>query len=82
MTINKEIILDTPDQIRAYGMLQLYYKLKLEVENPNGPKWRDSPMKQVMTILRRERIGCVWRKAVALEAYREYLIAIGVLREL
>jgi len=74
-------ILDRPNQIHSFQLLQLYYKLKLEVENPNGPKWRVSPMKQVMAILKMEGIGCVYRKKQALETYREYLIAIDVLKE-
>ena len=75
-------ILDTPDQIRAFGYLQVYYKLKMEVEHPNGPKWRGSPMMQAISILEAADIKVQKRtkKAVFVE-YRAYLTVIGVLKD-
>jgi len=74
-------ILDTPDQIRAFGLLQIYYKLKMEVENPKGPKWRDSPLKQACAVLQRNNyaIDVRTRRAV-FPIYKAYLVSIGVLR--
>jgi len=74
-------ILDTPDQIAAFGMLQVYYKLKLEVEHPNGPKWRESPLRQAIQILMRANIPVDKRtRKWVFPTYRAYLVSIGVLR--
>jgi len=75
------IILDTPNQIQAYAYLQLYYKLKMEVDRPNGPRWRDPPLQRVREILYNCDIECPNRKAVALEKYKKLLIDSGILKE-
>lgn len=51
MAEDKTIILDKPEQITAFAYLQVYHKLQLEVNHPNGPKWRFSPMNQAKNIL-------------------------------
>jgi hypothetical protein len=48
---DKIVILDTPQQIRAFALIQVYMKLKMEVERPDGPTWRISPAKQARQIL-------------------------------
>lgn len=48
---DKPIILTKPDQIRAYGLLQLKHQLQMEVNNPNGPKWKVKPGKTCRKIL-------------------------------
>jgi len=74
-------ILDSPDQIRAFGMLQVYYKLKMEVEHPNGPHWRESPLRQAIQILKRAEIDVDKRTRKAVfPVYKAYLVSIGVLR--
>lgn len=45
------IILDTPDKIRAFGLLQVYHMLKMEVDNPKGPTWRAKPHKTARHLL-------------------------------
>ena len=74
-------ILDTPDQIRAFGYLQVYYKLKMEVEHPNGPRWRESPLRQAIQILMRANIKVEKRtRKYVFPIYKAYLVSIGVLQ--
>jgi hypothetical protein len=75
-----DFILDQPNQIRAFLLLQVYYKLKMEVEAPTGPKWRESPMNQAIELLRQAGVpydGPRTKKAV-LSVYAAYLEAIGL----
>jgi len=44
-------ILVGEQQIAAFALMQVRAKLKLEVENPAGPKWRDSPAHSARAIL-------------------------------
>jgi hypothetical protein len=44
------IIIDNPDRTRLQYM-SLYYRLKLEVETPNGPTWRQPPAKMIRAIM-------------------------------
>jgi len=76
-------ILDTPEQIRAFGLLQIYYKLKLEVEHPNGPKWAGSPKKQALLILAESGIvpENTHLKRTVFVAYKSYLVSLGILKE-
>lgn len=76
------IMLDTPESIRAFAYLQVYYKLKLEVENPKGPKWRDSPMKQARQILMSHNValGVRTRRQTFVD-YKAFLVANGILQE-
>lgn len=61
------IILDTPEQIRMFGLLQIKYRLKLEVET--GLKFRQSTLKAANYVL-----GTNYRrKAQALAAIIEYI---------
>lgn len=78
---DKTIILDTPAQIHAFALLQVYFKLKLEVGHPNGPKWKNSPRMQAIAILEHAGITFIGRKTKrqVLAVYKEYLEAIGVL---
>jgi len=72
---------DAPEKIRAYTLLAIYYKLKLEAENPGGPRWRQSPMKQAIKVM--EADGFATRKGnkrAVLEDYTVYLEAMGVKR--
>lgn len=74
------MILDTPDQIVMFAWLQIYHKLKLEVDRPGGPKWRDSPMLQAKAIMLRNGQRCnAARKAKVLAAYETFLKERGVL---
>jgi len=73
-------ILDTPEQIRAFALLQIYYKLKMEVEHPDGPKWKDSPLKQACQILMQANYAIDRRtRKHVFPIYEEYLKKIGVL---
>lgn len=75
-------ILDTPDQIQAFALLQIYFKLKMEVGLPNGPTWRGSPSKQAKAILEANGIPCnKRRKADVLAAYKTFLEDNGILKE-
>jgi len=81
MSSDKPIILDTPDKIQAYALLGIYYKLKMEVNNPGGPRWSYSPAKQANAVMdhdgverKRSRL-----KSVVFAQYDAYLRAIGVL---
>jgi hypothetical protein len=72
-------ILDTPDQIQAFVLLQIFHKLKLEVEHPNGPTWRDSPMKQAQQVLDAAGRPFPGRtKKKVLSAYEAYLTEAGI----
>jgi hypothetical protein len=75
-----DFILDQPDQIRAFALLQVYHKLKMEVDHPNGPKWQGSPAKQARQILLNAGIvlGQHSRKKTVLAEYTAYLEAIGL----
>lgn len=73
------VILDTPDQIQRFALLQVYHKLKMEVERPNGPKWRVSPASQARHLLTqngRPDPGRTKKKIFA--AYTAWLSEIGV----
>lgn len=75
-----ESVVLTSNQIYAYSLLQLYYKLKLEVEHPNGPKWRVAPAKQCRQILVNEGRPDPGRiKAKVFEAYQAWLDELGLL---
>jgi hypothetical protein len=75
------IVLDQPDQIRAFYLLQIYYKLKMEVEHPNGPRWRESPLRQACQELMRANIAIDQRtRKWVFPIYKAYLVSIGVLR--
>ena len=76
---DETIVLDTPDRIRAFGLLQIYHKLKMEVAHPGGPKWRVSPMKQAKAVLEAAGRPSASRKAKVLEQYKELLEELGVL---
>lgn len=80
---NEGFILDTPGDIAAFALLQVYFKLKMEVEHPGGPTWRFSPRQQALTILDRAGIEPLDKrtKAGVLAAYKAHLEGIGVLRE-
>lgn len=77
MCENKTVVLDTPEGVAMFMLLALYHKLKLEVDHPNGPKWRMPPAAQA-----RQAMGLAgWpcpstRKAKVLEAYQAYLISL------
>jgi hypothetical protein len=67
-------VIDTPSGIEIFVLLQIKYKLKLEVEHPNGPKWRVSPAKQARTLMERDGWPCPHRaKARVFECYLLYL---------
>lgn len=73
------IVLDTPDQIHAFGLLQIWYKLKMEINMPGGPTWRVSPAKQARGILVDNGQSDPGRtKKKVFEAYTAWLIEIGV----
>jgi len=75
------VIIDKPDGIRAFAWLQVYYKLKLEVEHPEGPHWRDSPMKQAKAIMAGAGIEVAsQRKKFVLEQYEIFLERLGILQ--
>jgi hypothetical protein len=79
--MNEPIVLEG-EQIIAFVLLQIYHKLKLEVEHPNGPKWRDSPMKEAKTIMERAGHPTTSRtKRKVLEEYSKFLTEIDILRE-
>lgn len=82
MNDDKLTVLDQPDQIRAFALLQVYFKLKLEVENPAGPKWRMSPMKMATEILAKNDIVPAKRtKKCVFDAYHKYLRNLGILED-
>jgi len=74
-------ILDTPDQIQAFALLQIYYKLKLEVEHPNGPKWRQSPLALAWEILANNEIHVRRQRKPVFAAYEQLLKDAGILRD-
>jgi len=75
------IILDTPEAIQAFFMLQVYNKLKLEVKNAgSGMRWRVPPMAQAQAYLRKAGIKPKGRKATVLVQFEQYLKDTGVLR--
>lgn len=74
------VILDKPQQIEAFLNLQIYHKLKLEVENPNGPKWRFSPAQQARQLLERAGRPDPGRtKKKVLAAFEAYLREVGII---
>jgi hypothetical protein len=76
---NEGFILDTPEQINAFGLLQVWYKLKMEVNMPGGPTWRMSPAKQARAILVENGQKDPGRtKSKVFAAYTAWLIEIGV----
>lgn len=76
-------VIDTPDGIRAFALLQVFYKLKLEVDvGSSGPRWRDPPAKQARAILvKAGQPDPGSRKVKVLEAYGAYLEEIGVKKD-
>ena len=77
---SEAIMLSKPHQIEAFVLLQVYYKLKLEVSLPNGPKWRVSPMNQARSILlSNDQPNPGRTKKRVLAAYRAWLIENNVL---
>ena len=75
------IILDNPSAIGAFALLQIYYRLKLEVNNPNGPTWRFSPAKQARALLVAAGKPNPGRtKKAVFEAYKSFLIEKGLLQ--
>jgi len=79
-------IIDSPKGIKAFGLLQIYYKLKLEIERPNGPRWRQSPSIQAVHVMRQAGVNLddlakQPRKAKVFARYRQYLLDTGVLKE-
>ena len=78
---DKTIILDQPDQILAFGLLQIYFKLKLEVELPDGPRWRVSPLGQAWQILADNDIHVRRRRVPVFEAYGAFLREKGILKD-
>jgi len=83
MSGNKPLILDTPDKIQAFALLQIYYKLKLEVNHPNGPKWGYSPARQANAVM--DQAGVLRKhsrlKKKVFEQYGAYLRDLGVLKD-
>lgn len=74
------IILD--EGVTDFFLLQVYHKLKLEVDHPNGPKWRFSPMKQAKQIMEMNNQPCAFRtKAKVLEVYTNFLKEKGVIKD-
>ena len=74
-------ILDTPDQIQAFAWLQTYHKLKLEVDHPDGPSWRYSPMKHAKQIMASNGVNCGARtKKGVLSDFEWFLRKKGVLK--
>ena len=79
---NKIIVLDTPEQIQAFGLLQIHGRLKLEVRTAgSGMRWRVSPMKQAQAVLRMAGIEPKGRKVAVLSQYEDYLKSVGVLKD-
>ena len=77
---SEAIMLSKPQQIDAFVLMQVYFKLKLEVSLPNGPKWRVSPMNQARSILlSNDQPNPGRTKKKVLAAYRAWLIERGVL---
>ena len=78
---DKMIVLDTPEAIEAFGYLQIYNKLKMEVKHAgSGMRWRHSPMKQAQAVLARAGIKPAGRKASVLAQFEQYLKDAKVLR--
>jgi hypothetical protein len=78
---DKTVVLDTSEQMAAYVMLQVYYKLKLEAENPDGPRWREAPMKQAKIIMERAGHPTTSRtKKKVLAEYEALLIEARILK--
>jgi hypothetical protein len=79
---DEPIILDKPDQIRAFALLQIYFKLKLEVEHPKGPRWRHSPLQQAILVLENANIKVERRtRKWVFPIYKAYLLSIDVLHD-
>jgi hypothetical protein len=79
-----EFIIDTPDGIKAFAMLQLYHKMKLVIANPRGPQWRQNPF----TMARAELIEAGKmatdknpRRKTIFDAYEKHLRDLGVLND-
>lgn len=73
------LVLDTPEAIRAFALLQIKHKLRMEVEHPQGPKWRVSPAMQAREILQKNGRPDPGRsKKKVLAAYEAYLTEIGI----
>jgi len=78
---DKPVILDTEDSIKAFFMLQIYYKLKMEVAMPAGPRWSVPPMRQAQGLLRQAGIKPKGRKKAVLEQYHQLLRDLKILKD-
>ena len=75
-------VLDRPDQIQAYVLLQVYFKLKMEAEHPGGPTWRGSAMNEAKSILNTNGVECKKRtKKGVLVIYKKFLVDNSILSE-
>jgi hypothetical protein len=81
MPSNEIIVLDTPDQIQAFALLQLYYKLKMVAEHPNGPRWSQSPLPTAWRILADNGIHVTRRYKTVFPAYEKLLKDAGILSD-
>lgn len=71
--------LDQPHQIQAFALLQIWHKLKLEVEHPNGPTWHVSPAHQARNLLVSNGLPDPGRtKKKVFAAYTDWLIELGI----
>jgi hypothetical protein len=75
-------ILDQPHEIRAFVYLQVYFKMKMIVEHPDGPRWRLSPLKQAVVILKKHNVE-IGKKTYnnVFPIYKTFLIENGILNE-
>ena len=76
---DETIILEKPEHIQAFAFLQLYYKLKLVYEKPNGPRWRVSPLPIAHRILAENDIHVPKTYKAVFPAYHNLLIDGGIL---
>lgn len=78
--MSEGFVIDTPEGIRAFALLQVRAKLKMEVDRPDGPKWRGSPAAAARAILAevgRPDPGRTKKKVLA--AFEAYLREEGLL---
>lgn len=74
-------VIDNPDPV-FMRMISLYHRLKLEVKNPNGPKWRVSPAKLSRQVLVEQgRPDPGQRKKNVYNAFGAYLVEMKVIQE-
>lgn len=72
-------MIDQPHQIRAFGLLQVYHMLQMEVKNPKGPTWRARPSVIARDLLVKEGRPDPGRlKKNIFKAYEAYLVELGV----